>query len=177
MSVPKRPSVIRPCDQCGIKFQQKRCNHRWCSKACSDAAKPAYGRTYRKEHRDEKLAMQRSWRQRNKRRFLDTVQRYRKNHPEKTRQWAVKHIYGLTPEQDTALGMRCHICGMETTICSGKKGGGRTKRTIDHDHVTGKIRGVLCGLCNAGLGHFRDNPRLLMLAIEYLWRAGGEKTA
>lgn len=39
---------------------------------------------------------------------------------------------------------------------------------IDHDHVTGKVRGLLCNQCNVGLGSFRDNPELLQGAIEYL---------
>ncbi len=39
---------------------------------------------------------------------------------------------------------------------------------IDHCHATGKIRGLLCGLCNTGLGAFRDNKTLLQIAISYL---------
>jgi hypothetical protein len=39
---------------------------------------------------------------------------------------------------------------------------------IDHCHVTGKIRGVLCHHCNSGLGFMRDNTNYLSNAIEYL---------
>lgn len=39
---------------------------------------------------------------------------------------------------------------------------------IDHNHVTGKVRALLCRACNLGLGMFRDNPDLLSRAIVYL---------
>ena len=38
----------------------------------------------------------------------------------------------------------------------------------DHNHVTGKFRGLLCGTCNTGLGKFKDSIYLLEKAVEYL---------
>lgn len=42
------------------------------------------------------------------------------------------------------------------------------RHAIDHDHATGQIRGLLCDLCNTGLGMFKDNQELLQKAIVYL---------
>lgn len=42
------------------------------------------------------------------------------------------------------------------------------KLIVDHCHSTGEVRGLLCSLCNKGLGSFRDNIQFLEEAIEYL---------
>lgn len=52
--------------------------------------------------------------------------------------------------------IECIICGSDETL------------VVDHDHKTGKIRGMLCNHCNRGLGHFRDDPELLEFAAIYL---------
>ena len=55
----------------------------------------------------------------------------------------------------------CAICGVNE-IGNGKK------FSIDHDHTTGKFRGLLCVRCNFGIGHFKDNANNLTKAVQYL---------
>jgi len=70
--------------------------------------------------------------------------------------------YGIT-ETEVKLLLEtsfCELCHAEFSETA--------RKNIDHDHVTGKVRGVLCGHCNRGLGHFKDDPELLKRAINYL---------
>ncbi len=78
--------------------------------------------------------------------------------------------YGIT--EDEALALRsagCSICGAASDGADGRWG----NLHIDHDHVTGRVRGALCTTCNTGLGQFKDDPELLQKAIEYLRRSIG----
>jgi hypothetical protein len=77
-------------------------------------------------------------------------------------------VYGATLEDYDRLfmeqGGRCAICGSDNP-------GSRkisTRFAFDHDHESGRARGLLCYLCNIGLGSFQDNPETLRAAIAYL---------
>lgn len=76
----------------------------------------------------------------------------------------LKRMFGMSIEEyeDKAKQQNnvCAICG---GVCKSGK-----RLAVDHDHKTGKIRGLLCGNCNGGLGKFQDNPELLIKAAEYL---------
>ena len=61
---------------------------------------------------------------------------------------------------------RCAICRTDEFP------GGARRPSIDHDHETGVVRGLLCGTCNVMLGHVRDDPTVLLSAIRYLCRNG-----
>jgi hypothetical protein len=60
----------------------------------------------------------------------------------------------------------CAICGSENGHYS--KYGLKCKLAVDHDHKTGNIRGLLCNLCNRGLGLFKDSISSLQNAAHYL---------
>jgi hypothetical protein len=76
----------------------------------------------------------------------------------------IKATYGITVEEYWAIyaaqGGKCYICERAT---------GKTKRlAVDHDHVTGEVRGLLDSSCNIMLGHLRDDPAAFQRAIDYL---------
>lgn len=90
--------------------------------------------------------------------------------------WAHEHHlrrqFGITlAEYEALLARQGGVCA----ICGGPQGDtyrGRAREfTVDHDHTTGAVRGLLCGLCNRGLGNFRDTPALMLRAAEYVTNA------
>ena len=84
---------------------------------------------------------------------------------QKARERAIRRRYDIGPEEYRALlkrsGGRCDIC--QELLAHNTK-----FIHVDHSHETGRIRGILWQACNAGLGHFRENPAYLRAAIEYL---------
>jgi len=73
--------------------------------------------------------------------------------------------YGLTVEEMASLLAQHGQCAICASDDWGKKG-----PQVDHDHATGRVRGVLCISCNNGLGRFKDDPVRLQAAIDYLSR-------
>jgi hypothetical protein len=77
--------------------------------------------------------------------------------------------YGCTNDEfETMLATqqgKCAIC--QSPELNRHKGGVR-KLSIDHDHATGRIRALLCGACNTGLGSLRHDPTIFEAAIAYL---------
>jgi hypothetical protein len=125
----------------------------------------AYDRAYYAANRERLNARRREIADLEKQR--EQTRAWRAANPEKAREVHrrshVKTRFGLTPEQDAALGNTCNICGIE---CG--RGKGRGSRHIDHCHTTGRVRGVLCRECNMGLSFFAEDPRRFLNAVEYL---------
>jgi len=130
------------------------------------AANPDKVRTYARAWRDRNPDYARKWRLANPdkvKEYSAYGSRWVAANPDKVQRAKRKHKYGITPEQYDELVVsqtgRCRICeeGVELVI--------------DHDHTTGRVRGLLCGTCNSGLGMFRDRPDILQKAIQYLAEA------
>lgn len=91
-----------------------------------------------------------------------------------------KHVlrnYGLTEFEYKKLVQqqdgKCAICDIEPSAFNNHKRG----LHVDHDHETNVVRGLLCGNCNAALGHFHDSVDNLAAAIQYLVRTKAQQEA
>lgn len=72
--------------------------------------------------------------------------------------------YGISlQEWEVIFANQTHVC----KICGSREHRGKNWHT-DHNHDTGKIRGILCNWCNTALGKFQEDTRILRRAIEYL---------
>ena len=102
---------------------------------------------YRENIEKEKLN-QKKWRENNKEHLL----KYQK-------QWNLQFHYGLSVQQFNEMVKnqkgKCAICYQRKKLC------------VDHDHKTGKVRGLLCHGCNTYLGVF-DNKKLFKNMIKYM---------
>ena len=82
-----------------------------------------------------------------------------------TRNRYLEQAYGITSEEYDEMfaqqGGRCAVCRSDDPV---------RYWTVDHDHLTGTVRGILCWHCNIGLGHFRDDIANLIAAADYLVR-------
>jgi len=119
-------------------------------------------------HRRERYASDPEYRAK---RLADSA-RYRaekgkKRYPEWERAYHLKTKYGITVEEYDALleqqGGCCAICGTDDPK--------KKFFSVDHDHQTGKVRGLLCQPCNLGLGHVREDLDVVMSMAAYLMRS------
>lgn len=81
----------------------------------------------------------------------------------------LKRTYGLTFDQYIDLylsqGGKCAICKVHGFY---EEPYTRLKLCVDHNHETGKVRGMLCTCCNTAIGSFKEDISILEKAIEYL---------
>jgi len=91
-------------------------------------------------------------------------ERYKKAHKEEIKNYKLKRDHGLSLDEFNLLlevqGYSCAICG--TTEWRGRY------PYVDHDHKTGRIRGLLCKRCNLVLGEINDDVYVVDKMREYL---------
>ena len=78
----------------------------------------------------------------------------------------LKRQYGITRKQYDSMVMeqdnKCAICNQQETSLD------RVALSVDHNHVTKQVRGLLCHKCNVALGLFSESELILIKALSYL---------
>ena len=148
-------AIMAKCIVCGVELTddnwwpsyRKECNY-----ICIACQKQRH-KQYRKTHKKE---------------IKQYMEQYYKNHKEEIgqqhKQYDRLKKYGITIQQELnmleAQGNKCAICDKPLNSL--------TEAHIDHNHRTGKVRGILCGNCNRAIGLLRDNPSNTLRATMYL---------
>lgn len=156
----------------------------------------AYQREWRRAHADQENARNAAWRKANPEEVRAETAAYQQAHPGKARAWAVNHPekakqliaawnkahpgyasararqrnYGMTQaEYDAMLEKqhgKCACCGRSNS--GSAMNGGYAPLFVDHDHKTGKIRGLLCHQCNIALGMLGDSQERIEQLLTYI---------
>ena len=129
-------------------------------------------RKYHQNNRDKILARKRRYYEENRDQILIRKREQARSVPEKiknrSREYSLNKL-GLTlsdfEKQMEAQEGRCGICRKDV---SGTTKSGRQEANVDHDHETGRFRGILCHRCNVSLGALGDSVEGLNKAICYL---------
>ena len=112
--------------------------------------------------RTRKREYQQEWRKKNP----DYHKRWWRQNTHRARQYNLLKRYGLTEEDYQRMAEEqencCKICQRPAQLEY------HGKLHVDHLKGTKVVRGLLCGACNQGIGLFKENPRVLAAAIEYL---------
>jgi hypothetical protein len=118
-------------------------------------------------NREQRLANMKRW-QENNREASRAIKRDSQNKPDvkaRKRSYALNRSYGLESEAAYAQlsAEQDHLCG----VCQKPSTDGRPL-SVDHDHMNGKIRGLLCRNCNVAAGLIKDDPDLAYRLAEWL---------
>lgn len=140
------------CEACSVSFEQTRAGARFCKgKECGLARQKARWVKWQMTQTPEQY-----------REKANAIQRKYRSRTGYDRRWELQKKYGITLEDWLAMleavDNKCELCGDAGTeaLC------------VDHDHVSGKVRGVLCRSCNRAIGQLGDNCEALWRAATYL---------
>lgn len=125
----------------------------------------ALGRKWREENRQHKLELNRDWVERNREHKQKFDRDQRKAKPRLGYSQKLLRRYGISlavyDEMLRAQNDACAICGRVPDK-------GDRRLSVDHDHTTNAVRGLLCNNCNLLIGLSRESPKILANAISYL---------
>ena len=136
-------------------------------KACLKIREAKYYQGHKKEKKDWEKKRREQDLEAFKKKSREAQARYRKNPNNTIHLRYLKSRYGMTLEEYAELfDKQKGLCAICSTPPRETKRGNRLH--VDHSHETGKIRGLLCHLCNSLLGNAKDRTDTLKKAIDYL---------
>ena len=131
----------------------------WCKDCSKDYQKDLY-----KKDPQRAVDRSRNWREK----YADKVSARRKENRPAAYLYELRYKYGLSKDDATRLlsenGSHCAVCGIQFSD--------KSKRSLDHCHETGKVRGFLCRRCNSVLGFVNDDQAILGKLAKYLGKHG-----
>lgn len=157
-------------------------------------------REYREAHREEIRLANKAWREANKDKIKRNRELYRLRNPERlkerkrlyyerNREKIIQRnkIYRQRFPNSTrtnhlkkfniTIEGYAHLLEQQNSVCAicfkperAKMNGKIKKLSVDHNHVTGRVRGLLCSVCNTGIGKLQEDKTILLSAINYLER-------
>lgn len=158
-----------PCFSCQREIDKER----WIVRKDAHNAQRRDRRKNDPEARVQQLAANRLWASRNPEKCKRLHAKKIAAKPEKyadilkraDRKHHLKALYGLTLDQyHEMLEAQGGVCAICRTIPSEK----RKTLVVDHDHVTGSVRKLLCTRCNSAIGFLWDSPDVVQRALDYL---------
>jgi hypothetical protein len=157
------PKLSRYCSKCGFLLPLSRFGKRsgrpdglsvQCKRCRNESSKNSRQRLIAKDPKRREIERKRCKQHYNTKKGKDNA-----------RQRHLKNSYGITTDEYNLLfnkqSGKCAICDrhqseLKQSLC------------VDHNHKTGKVRGLLCDSCNKGIGCFQDNVDLLSNRIQYI---------
>ena len=130
----------------------------------SKAKRKEYRKVWTLKNRIKILDVGRNWKKKNRKKVaLQARLRYQKN-SQKELDRIRFNKYGITGDEFRRMlkeqGSKCPICNRNIV----------KNPSVDHDHLTGKIRGLICNKCNLAIGNAEDSPDRLKVMANYLER-------
>lgn len=153
---------MKQCTKCK-EWKDKSCFYK--HKECKDGLDPRCKTciSIREKQRRQKPEV------RQQRILSDRKYRKTKNGKYKLKNANLKYHYGITLEEyDQMFEQQNGVCAICSKPETAKNKYGLRRLSVDHDHKTGEVRGLLCTGCNLILGHMRDNKERVLKAAIYL---------
>lgn len=165
---------VKVCTMCGLEKPLSDFNNR---KESNDLLTPRCKKCnviardqWRKRNKDFVLQASREYRTRNRDRIIKTAKRWCQTHREVLRFRHLKNTYGLTREgYESLLRQQNGVCAICNKPETAKTNHGHLRNlSVDHSHKTGKVRALLCSVCNRALGYVKEDLKILSNMRDYI---------